>query len=716
MKRVAVAALVSALALVSTSQLAAAASDAPPLTLDILYNSPSIFGTSPEGYAWSSDGKQLAFLWDDQATNVRDVWVYSVASGKKQRLSSNGKDVPPTAIDLGGGVSQVAWLPRGKGLVYVLGGKLYAVSEGQQPRQIETQRQGISRIAVAPNGRQLAFVADGGALWVRSSDLNAAAARQIVPAEPKLVVQSFQWNEASDRIVLVQADDRNLREIDIYYDTQGEARHDHLSRLFPGDETTRLRVGVVPVAQGEVKWLERTDLHDPIWSYGISANGSKVFVSSSDFLVKTHSIFMYDTASGSRETFYSFNDPKHNRWDWLVAWAPKDQGLVMLSDRDGHDQLFAIPTAGAAPKALTDQSYEIQNFKVDPAHNAIYFISNKSQYAERQIYRVAASGGTPQQITRTAGSHDPVYSPDFAYAADRFSNDTTPPDLYLVGLKGAGTSKQVTTSPLPAFSQYQWATVRYITFPAQADGATLMGRLVLPPGYDSSRRYPLVVGSVYTDAVRNAWGGRTSHPTWGLDQYLASKGYVQLNVSLAGSWGFGRAFKERLSSYGTPDIEDIQSGARYLVSQGIADEKRIGLWGSSYGGLLTLMSLYKKPGFYAVGVAGAPASNVWHAYPPQMRVMGEPKGADFPARYEQQSAYYHTQGLQDPLMIIHGTRDSTVLYADTVALQERMVMQGKTFEIVPVPGSDHKWDNNFNEQTRFVFGKLTEFLDRYLMK
>ena len=247
MKRLAVAALVSALALVSTSRIATAASDVPPLTLDILYNSPSIFGTSPEGYAWSSDGKQLAFLWDDQATNLREVWVYSVASGKKQRLSSNGKDVPPAAIDLGGGVSQVAWLPRGKGLVYVLGGKLYTVSEGQEPRQIESERQGISRIAVSPNGRQLAFVADNGALWVRSSDPSAAAARQIVPAEPKLVVQSFQWNEASDRIVLVQADDRNLREIDIYYDTAGEARHDHLGRLFPGDETTRLRVGVVPV-------------------------------------------------------------------------------------------------------------------------------------------------------------------------------------------------------------------------------------------------------------------------------------------------------------------------------------------------------------------------------------------------------------------------------------------------------------------------------------
>jgi dipeptidyl-peptidase-4 len=87
----------------------------------------------------------------------------------------------------------------------------------------------------------------------------------------------------------------------------------------------------------------------------------------------------------------------------------------------------------------------------------------------------------------------------------------------------------------------------------------------------------------------------------------------------------------------------------------------------------------------------------------------------FHSGYEAQSAYYPTEGLRDPLMIIQGTRDSTVLYSDTVALQERLIREGKTFEIVPVPGSDHKWDDNCNEETRFVYGKLVQFLDRYLM-
>jgi len=699
----------------SAVSVAPAIASAPPLTLEVLYNTPSIIGTSPESYAWSDDGKELAFLWDDKGRGIRDVWIYSAKSGQKRQVSFNGKDAPPASLD-GGGVSQIVWLPAGKGLLYTLGGKLYAVREGGEPRQLEASHKGISQPALSADGRKLAFLADGGTLWVRSADVDSADAHALVQAEPKMSVQSFQWNKASDRLALVQSDDRGLREIDINYDANGAAHHDHLGRLFPGDETTRFRIGVVPAAGGDVKWLERPDLHDPIWNYGLSADGHRLFVSSSDFLVKTHSIFLYDTNDGKQQLYYRYHDAEQKRGDWQVVWAPHDAGLLLLSDRDGHDQLYALPTPGAEPKRLvSDDSYEIASFKVDPQGRMIYFVSNKSHFAERQLYRVPLAGGVPQQLTHEPGTHELVFSPDFAYAADHFSNDATPPDLWLVDFRGPKKEQQLTHSPLPEFTNYTWASVRYVTFPSQTDGVSLMGRIVLPPGYVPGQRYPLIVGSVYTDAVRNQWGGRNAHPTWGLDQYLAARGYIQLNVSLRGSWGFGKAFKNGLTSYGGPDIEDIQSGARYMIAQGYTEPQRIGLWGSSYGGLLTLMSLFKKPGFYAVGVAGAPASNVAHAYPPQMRVMGEPKGADFPARYEAQSAYFHAEGLRDPLMIIQGTRDSTVLFSDTVALEEKLIRQGKRFELVPVPGSDHKWDDNFNEETRFTYQKLADFMDRYLM-
>jgi dipeptidyl-peptidase-4 len=192
--------------------------------------------------------------------------------------------------------------------------------------------------------------------------------------------------------------------------------------------------------------------------------------------------------------------------------------------------------------------------------------------------------------------------------------------------------------------------------------------------------------------VHNQWGGRRAHPTWGLDQYFVSQGYIVLTVNIRGSWGQGRAHNQtQYEGYGETDINDLESGVRYLIGQGYVDPKRVGIWGSSYGGLMTIMSLSKKPGLYAAGIAGAPATNVWHAYPSQMWIMGPPDGPDMPKRYEAQSALYQAKGIQDPLMIIHGTRDSVVLYSDTMALAEGMIQRGQPFELVTLPGANHAW-------------------------
>jgi len=140
--------------------------------------------------------------------------------------------------------------------------------------------------------------------------------------------------------------------------------------------------------------------------------------------------------------------------------------------------------------------------------------------------------------------------------------------------------------------------------------------------------------------------------------------------------------------------------------------QRVGLWGSSYGGLMTTMSLFRKPGLYAAGIAGAPATSVWHALTGQMAVMLAPE--DSPAEYIDSSAFMHAQGLEDPLMIIHGMRDRVVLYKDTVTLVQRLIMLGKDVDLVTLPDSGHAWDNESLTQTRFAFSKMVEFFNRHL--
>ena len=187
-------------------------------------------------------------------------------------------------------------------------------------------------------------------------------------------------------------------------------------------------------------------------------------------------------------------------------------------------------------------------------------------------------------------------------------------------------------------------------------------------------------------------------------------GVIWFSTSTYGAVGVTDALsREALKEYGSIEVDDIESGVRHLVTQGFVDPERVGIWGLSYGGLMTTMSLFKKPGVYAAGIAVAPATNVWHAYPEQMWVMGEPHGNDYPGRYERQSALYQSSGLQDPLMLIHGTRDTGVLYSDTIALAENLIAENQPFELVPLPGANHAIANDSIKQTRFAFGKIVNF-------
>lgn len=681
---------------------------ADPLTFDTLYSEPSIIGTLPTAASWSADGKSLAFLWNNAGHTFRDIWIWDSASGTRRRLTHLG-----TGCTSGepSGISELAWLSEGR-LAFVLGGQLYlALPDGAiQPLAIGTQ--GVSAIAASPDGTTLAFLA-GNALTTATAD-PATQPKTLVAGSKFVGVESFQWaNDGS--LVFVEADDTNTRKIEIAYDSRGEARKDRFVRSFPGDLLTRRRVGLVKPGGRAVAWFERPDAEDAIWGYGLSRDGQSLFISSSDLSIKHYTVFMFDTRTGDRSVFYAAHDPIKIRPDWQVAFAPDGKGLIVLTDADGYNHLHRLPAAGGALEPITSGPWEISDFALDADRGTIYFTANEAHPAERHVYSVSLDGGAVSRLTGPAGIHVPTYAPDFSAFADLFSDDMTPPELFVQPLPAAGDPTQVTHSPLPAFAARRWAEVRYVPFKSHVDGAELMARVMVPHGFEPDGSHPMVVGSVYSDGLLNQWGGRAAHPSWGIDQYLVSRGFVVVSPEIRGSFGRGRDWnKAMLNSYGTQDIEDIADCVTTLCGLGYADPKRVGIWGSSYGGLMTLMSLFKKPGFYAAGFAGAPATNVWHAYPEQGWIMGLTEGEDFIERYRDQSALFHSAGLEDALTIIHGTKDEVVLYADTMALVEKMIDQGKTFELVSLPGTGHAWAKQSRTLTRFAYGKLAAHFERHL--
>jgi dipeptidyl-peptidase-4 len=711
-----IAVFVASFALMSFPSLAGSLDNPQEATLSLneIYALPNMIGTEPKGASWSDDNSHLVFLWNDKGRGFRDVWIYNVETGKKKQLTHHDPD--EKAAELHQGISQVIWLNSEAGsLAYTLNGKLYGFDKNGS-RQLEADKSGVRSLSLSPNGNILAFTV-GGNLMIRAADINHnEPAKMLVKFDnPKKFIASFKWASDNKTLVFQSMDTSEVAERDIHYYANQNIQVDRVTRAFPGEKTAKFNIGQVDVLYRQIHYFERPNDRDDVWGYGLSADDNRLFINSSDDLAKHHTIYMYDVLSGKREVFYYEYDAKHLRPDWRVAWAPNDDGLIILTDRDGYLHLYHQKTAGGEPRALTSGKWEIASFKVDAQGEQIYFIANKSALPEQLLYRVSMKGGDTELVSEARpGTHEVSFSPDMSMAVSIFSDNETPRDLYSIDLRAKKT-KQVTSSPLPSFYKQPWGSVKFVNFKSHVDGVPLIGRLSLPKNFDKNKRYPLIVGSVYSDSVRNQFGGRIYHPTWGLDQYLTSIGYIVLNVNVRGSWGQGREHNQgQHHGYGVVDINDLHSGVKHLVAEAMVDEKRVGLWGSSYGGLMTMMSLFKKPGVYAAGIAGAPATNVRHAYPGQMWVMGRPTGDDQPERYSSQSAMDHTSGLEDPLMIIHGSKDQVVLYSDTIEVVERLIADEKMFELVTLPGSVHGWDAVGSVQRKFAFKKMVEFFNRYL--
>ena len=703
------------------------------LTIDRLYSLPWLIGTKPQSPQWSPDSQRLAFLWNDEGTNFYDVWMTDTASAKPIRVTSMPRPESPlnpgtdiakleqvARAENDRGVSSVSWTPDGKQLIFNFHGLLYRVVPGSPPERLLDSGGTQAREALAPRGNRIAYLSAGD-LWVASLANKSAPNKVYTTGKKDVRVTEFQWSSDSKQLAFVEADASHVPVRGIPNYLGDETTLVNVKRPFPGEPSEGRRLGIVSSDGGQVRWADLGDNPlDLIFGFTWSPDSTSLLVDKSDLYIKDRRVLLVNPVTGRATLPLRERDPKNVTAEWWSDWAPDGRGIYFISDRDNdyhvYYQSLSARAADGDPKPITSGNWAVFSASISPSAKALFILTNQGKLEERQLFRVPLQGGEPQRITRQSGTHAPVISSDGRFIADVFSSDSKPPDLYLQEIalnENTSSARQVTHSPLPEFAQYQWVTARYVSFPNVNDGALLHARLTMPPNFDKSKKYPAILGSVYSNSAHNQWGGRIFHPTWGLDQFLAQQGYVIMNVDISGSSGYGKLFRQRISQdYGGVDVEDLYSGVKYLVAQGFVDPKRVGIWGSSYGGLLTCMSLFTKPGVYQAGVAGAPATSLFHALTGEMRTMLAPQ--DHMEQYAKSSAFLKSGGVQDHLMIIHGMKDEIVLFKDSVTLEQRLILQGKDITLVALPNAPHGWDTEGLAQTRYAFHKLVDYFEKYL--
>jgi dipeptidyl aminopeptidase/acylaminoacyl peptidase len=410
-------------------------------------------------------------------------------------------------------------------------------------------------------------------------------------------------------------------------------------------------------------------------------------------------VMLLDASTGKTKALMSMHDDA-----WIdgpgastLGWLPDNSHVYFESERDGFAHLYTVAVDGGEPVQLTSGQFEVSDVKLSPDKTKFYFTSSEGSPFERHLYSMAISGGERQRITGLPGDNQADVSPDDTMLADVRSYSNRPPELYLLTnrLYFAGKTvvpdKPVTTSPIPEFFTYNWIDPPIASFKAR-DGATVYGRIYTPPNWKNGG--PAVVfvhGAGYLQNVHRWWS--SYYREYMFHHLLMERGFIVFDIDYRGSSGYGRDWRTGVYRHmGGKDLTDHVDAVSYLIKEHGVDPKRVGLYGGSYGGFITLMAMFTQPDVFAAGAALRPVTD-WAHYnnPYTANILNLPQN-DAEA-YKQSSPIYFANGLKGALLICHGMVDVNVNFQDTVRLVEKLIeLRKENWEVAPYPVEDHGFE------------------------
>ena len=386
-----------------------------------------------------------------------------------------------------------------------------------------------------------------------------------------------------------------------------------------------------------------------------------------------------------------------------IAWLPDNKRFVFMSEKTGWMHLYTLDVTAATPAArpLTSGNWEVTGAQLSSDRRTIYMTTTQVHPGERHFYTMPVDGGAPTKVTTLTGSNDVTVSPDEKSLAIVHSYTTKPPELYVMPFAPGGAAKQVTTTPTAEWRGFKWIDPKVITYKAR-DGANVYARLFTPEMIGARRdpKKPAVVfvhGAGYLQNAHKYWS--TYYREFMFHNILASRGYVVLDPDYRASSGYGRDWRTAIYRHmGGHDLNDVVDGAKFLVQTEKVDPKRIGVYGGSYGGFITLMAMFTTPDVFAAGAALRPVTD-WshynHGY--TSNILNVPQ-LD-PEAYRKSSPIFFAEGLKGHLLILHGMVDTNVFFQDSVRLVQRLIeLRKENWEIAPYPVENH----GFTEETSWA--------------
>ena len=697
------------------------------LTLEAITGSAPLSGPTLTKPQVAPDGSRVTFLrGKDRDRNRLDLWEYDIASGQTRLLVDSSVVLPGEEvlsdeekarrerqrIAALSGIVDYQWSPDGKALLFPLGGELYfydLTKSGRDAVRKLTNGGGFATDPkISPKGGFVSFIRDRN-LWAidltsgeevqltrDGSDTIGNGVAEFVADEEMDRHTGYWWAPDDAAIAFARIDETPVpvqKRYEVYPD-----RTEVVEQRYPaaGDPNVRVQLGVIaPKTGAKPRWIDLGK--DP-----------DIYLARVDWRDPQRLTFQRQSRDQKKleliETTLTNGTPRTLVTETSTTWVPlhndlrflKDGRFLWSSERSGFEHLYIASEDGSTLTALTQGEWVVDGLlAIDETAGLAYVSGTRDGATEAHVYAVPLSGGEPRRLTQAPGMHAATFARNASVFVDSWSSDTTLPQIELFKADGTKLATLLVNDVSDAthpYAKYRAAhqPTAYGTLTA-ADGTTpLHYSLIKPAGFDPKKQYPVVVfvyGGPAAQTVTRAWPGRSDSF---FNQYLAQQGYVVFSLDNRGTPRRGAAFGGALyAKQGTVEVDDQLRGVAWLKSQAFVDPARIGVYGWSNGGYMTLMLLAKHSEAYACGVAGAPVTD-WALYDTHYteRYMDLPKANE--AGYREASVFTHVDGIgAGKLLLIHGMADDNVLFTNSTKLMSELQKRGTPFELMTYPGAKH---------------------------
>ncbi len=699
----------------------------PEISVERLYSYPLINGRSPSAPSMSPDGSKIAFGWNQTGERKLDLWVMDYPSGKKRVIVEADKILDlPTQDDrrtelektesrvYDGGIGGARWSPNGDELMFSYKGRTWLVSpDGKNLRPIVDGSLPYGGFQYSRDGKS--FYLTSGSNLYRMDRATGSIKQLTFLNTPRQSVGDYIVSPDGKWIALVWSDSSKSGSHVMMDFSKDRATVVNIQRMWNGDLSINDQIGVIPASGGVINFV--TGFPRYMWLKGFewAPDSSKFAVGyiTEDF--QEFALATVEPAKAVKREILKEKAPKNYINDWrYIDWTRDSKSILLGTDQeDGkfiNRSIFKLSEDGTQRTAVYKENHDVGSFaRPEDSDRIIATTAGKSPLSaeitiiepdgKRKVHEVIPGGYSVPKAFNWADL--PLFSKDGKRIATMASSRTINAELYGVEPE----IKRLTQSQLPEFAKIKWAKFQPVSFPGP-EGATIHGILITNPNMDPNKKYPAILSNIYADSGKAAWAGYAeNYAAMNLDM-------VVLCVDFRSSWGQGGDFNSGYyRKMGLIDADEAVAAKKFLTALPYVRNDRVGLWGWSYGGFLTCMTLLTKPGEFDTGVAVASVTD-WKSYNEwytrrRIGLVSTDKEA-----FDKNSPITYASGLQDNLLLVHGILDDNVLFQDTARLAQRLIENGKYFDMLAYPRDDHSIGQDksrphvFSSILRYLYMKL----------